>query len=399
LDVIRKEHQALRSVLIRRLGRRAKKDADTFAAIQETSQGLVKALAGRVKEASPDVGDVRLATPSSWAEMIFALGYRLDSGGIELEDSVQGSGIQSLLMLETLYLIDKDYFQKFGWRQAAVWAVEEPESSLHTSLEARVASYLQTISSDPSSRLQVVATTHSDLMVQYAKKVFVVSKKGPETIAGPARDPREALDSLSHGGVSRWSHPILFHPLEPLILVEGKYDADFVREVLKNVGASSKVHVTWVGDIEGSEGEGGVERLKDYVKSNRNAIRTRRADAPVVVILDWDCQTKETSFKNLVSDGGSYKVHVWPAAQANPKLGKSFRGVERFFSDRMIAKAEERGAQVFRSTAGACSVEKETYGELKKILNAIVLYGLEKDDLEYARPFLDDVLSEAEVAR
>ena len=51
----------------------------------------------------------------------------------EIDDASQGSGIQSLLMFETLSLIDRDYFQKFGWRQAAIWAVEEPESSLHSS--------------------------------------------------------------------------------------------------------------------------------------------------------------------------------------------------------------------------------------------------------------------------
>ena len=42
----------------------------------------------------------------------------------KIRDTEQGSGIQSLLMLETLYLIDRDYFQQFGWRQAAIWGVE-----------------------------------------------------------------------------------------------------------------------------------------------------------------------------------------------------------------------------------------------------------------------------------
>ena len=55
--------------------------------------------------------------------MVFAFGYRLTKDNVGIYDSFQGSGIQSLLMLETLYLIDRDYFQKFGWQQAVVWAV------------------------------------------------------------------------------------------------------------------------------------------------------------------------------------------------------------------------------------------------------------------------------------
>ena len=115
----------------------------------------------------PDLGDLELATPASWAEMAFAFGYRITQSGVETQDTEQGSGIQSLLMLETLYLIDRDYFQHFGWRQAAIWAVEEPESSLHSSLEARIASFLASMARDPKSRLQILATTHSDLVVQY----------------------------------------------------------------------------------------------------------------------------------------------------------------------------------------------------------------------------------------
>jgi hypothetical protein len=134
VDVIREEHQALRDLLVRRLGRRTGEHQAAFSAIRDTSQAMIETLVKRLTEASPDIGKIRLATRTSWTDMAFAFGYRLGQGDFELADAVQGSGIQSLLMLETLYLIDRDYFQKFGWRQAAVWAVEEPESSLHTSL-------------------------------------------------------------------------------------------------------------------------------------------------------------------------------------------------------------------------------------------------------------------------
>ncbi|MEK7383471.1 MAG: AAA family ATPase [Elusimicrobiota bacterium] len=183
LDIIRSEHKALRDVLVRRLAKEAKKQESVFAAIGKTSETLIKSLQSAVHEACPDVGSIRLATPLAWQDLIFAFGYKLRTNDSELDDTAQGSGIQSLLMLETLSLIDRDYFQKFGWRQAAIWAVEEPESSLHTSLEAKVASYLAKIASAEDNRLQVFCTTHSDLMLQNAdQNYFVTMSKGSSAL-------------------------------------------------------------------------------------------------------------------------------------------------------------------------------------------------------------------------
>lgn len=217
LDVIRNEHQSLRDVLVRRLARKAKNQADAFKALRDTSSVLVKAVAAHVHDACPDVGDVRLATPASWQEMIFAFGYKLITGDIEVDDVAQGSGVQSLLMLQTLSLIDRDYFQKFGWKQAAVWALEEPESSLHSSLEATVANYLSELSRDVSSRLQIITTTHSDLVLQYSDMpVFVSQTDRDGTKIEKAENRRSVLERAAKFGISRWVHPILADPLNPI---------------------------------------------------------------------------------------------------------------------------------------------------------------------------------------
>jgi predicted ATP-dependent endonuclease of OLD family len=68
-DVIRKEHQGLRDVLLRRLGRKTTAHDEAFKAIKDTSAKMVEALVGRLTEASPDIGAIRLATPTSWADM------------------------------------------------------------------------------------------------------------------------------------------------------------------------------------------------------------------------------------------------------------------------------------------------------------------------------------------
>jgi hypothetical protein len=377
--------------LVRRLGKRAGEHETTFSAIKDTSENMIKGLVTHLVEASPDVKNVRLATPTSWADMVFAFGYKLGEEGLEVDDSVQGSGIQSLLMFETLYLIDRDYFQKFGWKQAAIWAVEEPESSLHTSLEALVASYLASIVSDPKGRLQVLSTTHSDLMLQHANKVIFVKKNGWGTVCETIENLYDGLDRLSRAGISRWVHPILHFPLDPLFLVEGKYDAEFIEEAFRYLRPTRRVRVTYLEKLDGPR-TGGVDELSNYVKENTKAIKSRRKEAPVIVILDWDSAKKTKQFERLFNPDEPFKVFAWPDTACNPNLNRSFKGIERYFSDRMIEEAENKDAPIYKNRREICSVHSEEYGQVKSILNKIVGQGLTQDDLQYSRGFLEDIL-------
>ena len=268
LDIIRNEHRALRDVLVRRLAKQAKTQQAIFEAIGETSQTLIKSLQSAIHEACPDVDSIRLATPLSWQDLIFAFGYKLTMNDSELDDTVQGSGIQSVLMLETLSLIDRDYFQKFGWRQAAIWAVEEPESSLHTSLEAKVSAYLAKIASDPKNRLQVFCTTHSDLMLQNAQQnYFVTMSKGKSELE--LCDRKTALEKAARLGISRWTHPILRYPLNPVILVEGKSDHAFLEQALKLLAPQKDLRVTYLDLLQGGDVKGGVDELAKVYKIKR----------------------------------------------------------------------------------------------------------------------------------
>jgi predicted ATP-dependent endonuclease of OLD family len=89
IDVISSEHQALRDALIRRLAKRAKGSAEAFEAIRETSASMIRGMVDRVRVLHPDADAVRLATPTSWSEMVFAFGYLLSQQGAELEDFLQ----------------------------------------------------------------------------------------------------------------------------------------------------------------------------------------------------------------------------------------------------------------------------------------------------------------------
>jgi predicted ATP-dependent endonuclease of OLD family len=390
LDIIRNEHQALKDSLVRRLARRTKDDNKVFELINETSKTLIGSLEEALTKACPDVGSIRLDTPNSWQDFIFAFGYKLSSGGIEIEDTAQGSGIQSLLMFETLSLIDRDYFQKFGWKQAAVWAVEEPESSLHTSLEARIASYLAEIAQDSKSRLQIISTTHSDLMLQSADHTVFVSREKERSVF-EVSDKKTVLAKAAMLGISRYTHPILADPLKPLVLVEGKFDHAFISRAIKLLAPKSSIQVSYLELLQ--EGKtGGIDDLIKYLRANSNFIRARISEAPIIVVLDWDAKSKLRTFEKICIDA-PYKVLAWDESSFNPLLDKNFRGIERHLSDRIIDDADKKINVLGVKSGGKKVVNNSDYGKFKQAVFDVINEGLFKEDLVYAETFISEIIT------
>jgi len=393
IDIIKGEHQALRDVLVRRLGKEAKNVGDTFQKIQSVSSKLIKNLSSRLSKINAVADNVRLATPKNWADMVFAFGYRLGDAKVELEDSFQGSGIQSLLMLETLFLIDKDYFQKFGWRQASIWAIEEPESSLHASMEAQVAEFLNSISSADSSRLQIFSTTHSDLVLQYSDKCFYVDRNGKETVFNGALSTLDIVAKSSQDGVSRYVHPILYHPLETVILVDGKYDRAFIKKALNLLEPKLSAVVACLEEFDEQQ-TGGEEAVLKYLKENKKVILNRNGKAPIMVILDWESR-KKGSFDNFAKGmDDKLLIEKWPDDGMNPKLDKTFRGLERYYSDRIIAAAEQKCPdKIGVKQSGIKTIARDNYEEIKTAcFEEVENNGLQENDLQFAKKFLSDLI-------
>lgn len=383
LDVIRSEQRALRDALVRRVAKRVPPGDQTFTVIRQTAASMIRTLSDRFIRVYPNAQALRLSVPDSWSDLVFAFGYMLQQGDVELEDLLQGSGIQSLLMFETLYLIDQDYFQQFGWRQASIWAVEEPESSLHTSLEAQLAEFLSTVASGPRSRLQVLATTHSDLIIQYSDCATFVEPGTNGSVIRTAT-PVEVLRDSARAGVSRWVDPLLYFPLDPVLLVEGKIDRIVIEEVLRLIRSPRRIRVLDLEDLQDGPSGGGVDKLERYVKDRVSMIRSRRSTAPVHVLLDWDAANRASRFTAIFTSGDPFGCSAWDPAEANPGLGPSIRGIERFYSDRLITLAEEGGVAVARTAAGTAVVTSEELGRLKRVVAAeIERAGLLDEDLEY----------------
>lgn len=391
LKLIEEEHKALRNALVRRFGIK-KENKDIFNEIKDTSSKLIQKMSKDFKKSSPYAIDVKLKTPESWAEMVFALGYKILEKEIEFDDDLQGSGIQSLLMFNTLALIDRDYFQQFGWRQAAIWAIEEPESSLHTSLEAKIAVYLSEISNEPNNRLQIFSTTHSDLFIQYADSAIIVEKDqdGISTFK-LNNDKKLLLQESARSGISRWVDPILMHPLEPLIIVEGKYDYDFLNQAFKILYPNINVNIKYLQILENDK-SGGIDNIINYIKSKKHIIKSRYSRAPVIVLIDWDAKNKKNEIERYFSKDDPIKVIVWEENLSNPNLDRSFRGIERYFSDRIIKEAEQNGAPIAWTRKRIAKVSAEDRGMVKQKCNEVILKGINYEDVIYCKSIIKNII-------
>lgn len=396
LEIVRKEQPALRNAIVGRLRRRLGKQDVLFGKLKEISETLIENIGNDLKRAVK-IDGIRLDMPSSWQDFVFAFGYKLISDGIEFDDSVQGSGVQSLLMLQTLALIDKDYYQQFGWKQASLWAIEEPESSMHTSLEARVASFLSQLATESDGRLQIIGTTHSDLMLQAADSIVMVSMNKGRTECKTV-DKRIGLTEAARVGISRFTHPLLADPLCPLILVEGKYDHAFLEQVIRLIAPSSNIRVSFLEELDNINGAtGGVSNLQKYLKSNQQLLSMRMDGAPITVLLDWDSKSKVKEFKKYCNDDSLYKVSAWPDTSFNPALNKKFKGIERHISDRIIEAANSECSVLGKTHSDEWTVSPNDYNEkFKPAVYDIVKRGIITDDLDYVKDFVTGLIKDIE---
>src|SRR3546814_3020451 len=89
-------------------------------------------MASALSESGAPISNPNIATAESLGGMLRMSGFQAQGlNGATIRDEDWGAGNQAFFLLHLLRDIDTDYSRQFGWRQATVWAAEEPESGLH----------------------------------------------------------------------------------------------------------------------------------------------------------------------------------------------------------------------------------------------------------------------------
>lgn len=335
-DVLRSEIQVLRPKLINRLRRtKAFRDSgvdNSMGALAEVAAGMFKPVAVGVSTSSsgrqvvPDI-------PSDFADLAFQVGLNtLTESGTVQPTEAQGSGTQSFLLLHVLHLLDSVMREQgFGWKQYTLWGIEEPESFLHAGLRTQFAEDVRRFAEE--DRRQVFVTTHQDEFVRVAEHAWLAALGDGETSL-LRLSAREALERSSQLRISSYSHPLMSYPDYPLVIVEGKTDAMYLRRA----ALSSKRRPRWrliaMEDIDATQTGG--DNVRAYLAANRAVLASRPLSAPVFVLRDWEDRKYEGTDKILRQCHEASRAWVCPIDLCNPELGPSFRGIERYLSTEIV---------------------------------------------------------------
>ena len=400
VEILKGESYALKTAIARKINKQ-KKDKnkiktaakDLSKAISKMSERFIAPISKELKEISPNT-TVELITPSLVEDLISTSGYFLNTDNVRVKDIYQGSGIQSFLMFHTLHLIDKDYAQQFGWKQATIWAVEEPESSLHSDLEAQLALFLFQTVINKNSRLQFFCTTHSTMFSQYSQQSVIIEKSSNGTTCRSV-ELKSLYKEASRLGISRHTHPLLYCPVQDILLCEGKTDVVFIKKVFGLLGLDETgTFITDLSELENNDEKGGKDAIQKYIKENRNIIENRYEahKTKVVVLLDWDVKINAEWEKIKKMKGVS--VVKWPEDKISVKT-KNLKGIESLYPERFFEEALR--STDFKETLSIDGSGNYTYPrskiddqKLKSYLIKKLKSELSKKDIIYLKSFIEN---------
>jgi 5S rRNA maturation endonuclease (ribonuclease M5) len=393
-EMIRDQARGLLKELGSRVAGSAYRSSNVDAVISDLERAartMVASIAADVRQSCPGISQLELDTPTGLHDMLSRAAFRAVVGPAgAVADTSLGAGAQSLLMFHVLHLIDSaEAMRGFGWRQATVWGVEEPESSLHWELQVRLAALLRSYVRG-ASRFQIIATTHNEIFVHGADSGFAVTLSDSKSRVEP-RPVAELGDEAAGRQVTAWAAPALKFPLDTIVLVEGKTDAAVLQRAAQLTGTGLDVRFFTVSQLDPARGDG-VNEIEDFVQNQRLLLPQRPLGNPMLVLLDWDTPgSRVKSIAAKYGPEGSTRVAKMDAASADPLVGSSFRGIERMFSRRLLDRADELGIlRVADCRAdGTLVVEREPLERAKRRLAELFQQEARPDDCIHLRPVLE----------
>lgn len=340
-DVLRDESQAIAAAIFKKL-KESEQAADVLHGLSESAARLLAKTAEAMSETGAPISKPNIATAQSLGEMLRMSGFQAQGlNGVPVRDEDWGAGHQAFFLLNLLHEIDTDYSRQFGWKQACIWAVEEPESGLHHDLQTRLAWQLVNWSSDKKHRLQIFTTTHSPVITMSGDSGYWVEVGETSTKVESMSLPK-LVRAADEQGVATYLHPVLSFPFNPVVLVEGQIDESVLNYVADMLGRGILKFIC-LPSLESGEGAG-VDTQISYVKRNSTLIHRRPAAAPFLVLVDWDVPNlKINQLRTAYGDHGDRYVIRADASLTTSVLGESFRGIERFYPSNVIRDAHDAG--------------------------------------------------------
>ncbi|WP_338836934.1 ATP-dependent nuclease [Gordonia polyisoprenivorans] len=305
---------------------------------------------------------VSAAVPQDLGDLAFELGLNAISGSDIVHDlNQEGSGAQSFTLLHFLDLQDGAARKRsFGWVQASIWGLEEPESFLHAGLRTRFADDLRRYAE--SDRRQAFLTTHDDDFVRTAPEAVVVSMDTGGSKASSVRS-RDALSQSAKVRITSYKHPLVTYPDDPLVIVEGKTDKVYLTAAIRRANLRPRWRVVSPDDDfeVGSAGDA----LQKYLQMNQSALAARPDQAFLLALKDWEDGGKAGKLDAALAAHPYSRSIVCPSELCNPDLGQKFVGIERYLPvDLVISIAD--GAKLDKNMqTGVMGIDRQHLDSIK----------------------------------
>ncbi|HRY76702.1 MAG TPA: AAA family ATPase [Candidatus Paceibacterota bacterium] len=394
IKIIKSIDSRIRKELLRRFSSRANKLKDLdktekiFNILKQSAESFMSPISDAIKYSSPEIKNLFLSTPKNLRDLATSLSLIysvLLSTDKVISEELQGSGLQSYLMFRMLCFADTSYSLDFGWKLANIWAIEEPESFLHTKLEIDLARFFRDSAKESKNKLQIFCTTHSEIFPQYVDNCYFVSFKQSQYTNIETGDKKDIIYRASENGISSFVHALHRRQDVPIIVVEGESDKVIIEKYLKIIDKEKLYLVCDYNDF-GLDG-GGKDHVVKYLKDQKEIIEIRQK--PVFLILDWieRVNTKNVDIRNL-------SIVNFKKDHSNDKLSdECFRGIEKFLPESIIEECSKKYKfGISRdSRSGEISIKR---AELEKNKNNVADYfstNAKKDDIVYLKKDLAQI--------
>ncbi|MCB9898879.1 MAG: AAA family ATPase [Planctomycetes bacterium] len=366
--LLKEEGQVVADAILKRVA--SSQHARGFvASLSKAAERMLRDATSSLVSCGAPLNELSMVSGDSIGQLLRMGGFqaRGQHGGL-VEDEAWGSGHQSFFLYELLRAIDTSYSRYYGWRQATVWGLEEPEAALHRDLETRLAGEIRRWCLDSQNRLQVLATTHSPVITMGSTDGYWVELTDKST-----RVERMSIPKLTKAadkkGVSGWVHPVLSFPWNPVVLVEGPIDERVLSHVADLAGLSDLRFLSLPSLDEAQRG-GGKDRIIKYLRENAAILQNRPPTAPLLVLLDWEVSDLDLAkAREAYGPGADRRVIRMDAGFCHSQMGRSFHGIERFYPPRIAVEAHEASEIDIAMRAGRpYSVSKDELERGKRAL-------------------------------
>ena len=357
-EVLRREQNAIQTELLTKLRRsrnvKQEQVATLFEELQSLCSEFVRPIAQELQNAAETIEKVDLSTPSNLGELLFSFAPRLKIHRGETFNALfHGSGIQSLLTLLILRYLDSRFSARFGWHQATIWGIEEPESFLHQDLEHRVAQLLSETGTPETSRFQIFCTTHSDVFLRHGSYGVLCRLESGKT-ESEIREAQKLTGEAARLGISRYVPPILYGAPKPLLVCEGPSDKILIEYAYAKLAIACPWEIQDIGILAAGSNLQGVAGLTMYLRANQGILGSRPLKAPVFVLIDWNENLRtKADIEAALRIHSTSNIMQWSRDNVNPQLDQTFTGIERYLSTDAILEANhETLLDVRRPAAG-----------------------------------------------